>query len=130
MVSSTAETQSTVSDNVPVSTEWVRGVRCVGPPFLLKDLVAFVVSRINIQQSTAINQNVCARVVFTGMKPDFRKELSLGFGDYCEVYDGTNNTTKSRSIPCIALYPCCNISGSWAFYSLTTRTRIQRTQWK
>jgi hypothetical protein len=29
MVSSTAEDQSKVSDNVPVSTEWVRGVRCV-----------------------------------------------------------------------------------------------------
>jgi hypothetical protein len=64
------------------------------------------------------------------MKPDFHKELSLGFGYYCEVYDGTNNTTKSRSIPCIALYPCCNVTSSWAFYSLTTKIRIRRTQWK
>jgi len=88
------------------------------------------VSRINIRRSTVLNQNVCARAAFTGLKPDFWKELSLGFGDYCKVYDGTDNTTKSRSIPCIALYPCCNTTGSWAFYSLLTKTRIRRMQWK
>jgi len=100
------------------------------PPILLKDLVAFAVSRINTRRSTAIIQNVCARVSFTGMKPNFWKELSLGFGDYCEVYNGTNNTTKSRSVPCLALYPCCNVTGSWVFYNLLAKTRIRRTQWK
>jgi hypothetical protein len=60
----------------------------------------------------------------------FCKELSLGFGDYCEVYDGTDNTTRSRSLPCVALYPCCNLTGSWVFYSITMKTRIRRTQWK
>jgi hypothetical protein len=32
------------------------------PPVLLKDLVAFAVSRTNIKRSTAVSQNVCARV--------------------------------------------------------------------
>jgi hypothetical protein len=77
-----------------------------------------------------LNQSVCARVAFTRIKLDFWKELSLDFGDYCKVYDGTDNTTRSRSIPCIALHPCCNIMGSWAFYSLMMKTRLQRTQWK
>ena len=36
------------------------------------------------------------------------KELDLEFGSYAEVYDGTGNTSRSRSIPCIALYPCRN----------------------
>ena len=63
------------------------------------------------------------------MKPDFCKELSLVFGDYCKVYNGTDNTTRSRSIPCIALYPCCNVMGSRAFYSLT-RVRIHQMNWK
>ena len=54
----------------------------------------------------------------------------MGFGDYCEVYDGTDNTTRSRSLPCVALYPCCNLTGSWFFYSLMTKTRIRRMQWK
>jgi hypothetical protein len=104
----------------------VRGIRaalpCKLPSFLLRDLVAFAVSHINIRESTAVSQNVCARVSFTSIKPEFRRELSLCFGDYCEVFDGTDNTVKSRMIPCIALYPCCNTTGSWAFYSLQTKT--------
>jgi hypothetical protein len=109
--------------------EIVRGIKAVLQwkllSLLLKDLVAFSVSRL-----MALNQNVCARFSFTGIKSDFRKELSLAFGNYCKVYNGTDNTTKSRSIPCIALYACCNLPGSWAFYSLLTKTWIRRTQWK
>ena len=40
------------------------------PMFLLQDLVAFVVSRINIRRSSVTSQNVCARVSFTRIKPD------------------------------------------------------------
>jgi len=114
--------------------EMVRGIKATLPwklpPVLLKDLVAFAVSRINIKCSTAVSQSVCARVRFTGIKPDYRKELSLGFGNYCEVYDGTDNTSRSRTVPCIALYLCCNYTGSWAFYNLITKTRIRQTHWK
>jgi hypothetical protein len=53
----------------------------------------------------------------------------LAFGDYCEVYDGTDNTSRARSIPCLALYLCNNATGSWAFLSLATLQRIRRTQW-
>ena len=81
-------------------------------------------SRINIRRLTVLSQNLCARVAFTGLKPDFWKELLLGFSDYCKIYDSTDNTTKSMSIPCVALYPCCNMTGSWAFYSLLTKIRI------
>jgi hypothetical protein len=112
----------------------VRGIKATLPwklpPVLLKDLVAFIVSRINIKHSTSVSHNVCARVRFMGIKPDYRKELSLGFGDYCKVYDGTDNTTRNRTVPCIALYPCCNYTGSWAFYNLLTKTRIRQTHWK
>ena len=43
---------------------------------------------------------------------NYKKELNLEFSDYAEVYDGTDNMAKSRSIPCIALYPCNNSTGS------------------
>ncbi len=99
------------------------------PPTLVKDLVAYAVSRINIRRTTAINLNVCPRVLFTGMRINYKKELELAFGDYVEVYDGTENTSKSRSIPCIALYPCCNATGSWEFMSLKMKTRVRRSQW-
>jgi hypothetical protein len=95
--------------------EMVRGIKATLPwklpPILLKDLVAFAVSRINIKWSTAASHNICARIQVTGIKPDYRKRLSLGFGDYCKVYDGMDNMTQSRTVPCISLYPCCNYTG-------------------
>jgi hypothetical protein len=75
------------------------------PLILVKDLVAYVISWINSERSAAINQNLAV---------DYKKEFSLAFGDYCEVYNGTNNTSWARSIPGIALHPCNNAAGSWA----------------
>jgi hypothetical protein len=42
--------------------------------------VAFAVSRINVKWSTAASHNICARIQVTGIKPDYRKRLSLGLG--------------------------------------------------
>jgi len=100
------------------------------PSTMVKDLVAYAVARLNIKRTTAINQNVCPRVLFTGIKVNYKKELTLAFGDYCEVYDGTDNTSASRSIPCIALYPNNNSTGSWNFMNLQTKQRVRRSQWK
>jgi hypothetical protein len=100
------------------------------PNMLVQDLVAYVVSRLNMRCKTAINHNVAPRVMFTGLKADFRKEMELSFSDYCEVYDGTENTSKSRSIPCVALYPCSNAAGSWVFLNLATKKRVRWSQWK
>jgi hypothetical protein len=68
--------------------------------------------------------------LFTGLRINYKKELSLAFGDYAEVYDGTDNTAKSRSIPCIALYPCNNSTGSWVFLNLQTKQQVRRSQWQ
>jgi len=100
------------------------------PTILVKDLVAYAVSRINIERSAAINQTVAPEVLLNGLRLDFRKELGLAFGDYCEVFDGTDNTARARSAPCVALYPCNNASGAWAFFNLITRQRIRRLQWQ
>jgi len=99
------------------------------PKTLVKDLVAYAVARKNILRTTAINLNVCPKVLFTGLKINFAKELGLEFGTYAEVYDGTDNTSRSRSVPCIALYLCNNATGSWEFLNLKTRTRIRRSHW-
>ena len=94
------------------------------PTTMVKDLVAYAVCRIHIRRTSAINQNVCSKVIFTGIKVNFKKELDLAFGDYVEVYDGTDHTSRSRSIPCIALYPCNNSTGSWKFYSIQTKSGV------
>lgn len=77
---------------------------------------------------TTINGNICLRVLFTGLKVHY-KELELTFGDYLEVFDGTDNTSKTRTIPCIAIYPCANVTCSWLFLNLITKKRIRRSQW-
>ena len=97
---------------------------------MVQELVSYALARLNIRRTTAINENICPKVLFTGMKINFEKELDLEFGRYTEVYDGTDNTSKSRSIPCIALYPCSNSTGSWEFMNLKTKTRVRRSYWK
>ncbi len=57
------------------------GLKWKLPPTLVKDLVAYAVSWINIHRTTAINLNVCPRVLFTGMWVNYKKELELAFGD-------------------------------------------------
>ena len=99
------------------------------PKTMVKDLLAYAVARLNIRRMTEINQNVCPKVLFTGIKMDFSKELTLEFGTYAEVYDGTDNTSRSQSITCVALYPCSNSTGSWEFMNLKTKTRMRRSHW-
>ena len=38
--------------------------------------------------------------------------------------------TKSRSILCIALFPCNNSMGSWEFLNLQMKQRVRRSNWK
>jgi hypothetical protein len=131
---------SGAGDCVPKVDQKIRRIkeiyRCVKsgllwrlPIILVKNLVAYAVARINILHTTAINQTVVPRVLFMGIRVDFNKELSLAFGDYCEVYNGTDNTSRSRTVPCIALHPCNNATGSWTFYNLHTNVRIRCSQW-
>lgn len=100
------------------------------PQVMVKDLVANAVAIINIKRTTAINQNVCPKVLFTGVKVNFKKELESAFGDYCEVYNGTDNTSTSPSVPYIALYPLGNSTCLWCFMNLKTKTRNRRSHWK
>jgi hypothetical protein len=97
------------------------------PKVLVKDLVAYVVSRLNIRRTTALSENVCPRVLFTGAPVDYKKELQVAFGDYVEAYEGTDNTSRARSAACIALHPAGNLSGSWVLWKIETRTRVRRT---
>jgi hypothetical protein len=73
---------------------------------------------------------MCHLYLFTGAKVNFKKQLTLAFGNNCEVYDGTINTSRSRSVPCIALYPCNNATGSWNFFNLRTNKHIHHSNWK
>ena len=104
------------------------------PRMFLSDIVSYAVARLNnLRPHRVQGSNVSPRVAFTGRKPDFKKEFSIAFGDYCECYANrgkSNDALQDRSEPCIALYPVNNSSGSWVMFNLISKRRIRRSNWK
>jgi hypothetical protein len=83
---------------------------------LVDDCIAYCVTRMNLRRTSALHGVMSPAFLFTGVKPNYQKVFGLSFGDYDEVYGGTTNTSKERSVPCIALYTAGNASGSWFFF--------------
>jgi hypothetical protein len=100
------------------------------PQCLITELMSYVVSRLNIRRTSALSENVCPRVLFTGVPVNFKKELKVAFGDYIEAYEGTDNTSNARSAACIALYPANNAAGSWVLWKLETRSKVRRSNFE
>jgi hypothetical protein len=86
------------------------------PGQLFKDLVTYAVSQMNIRRTMALSENVCPRVLFTGIPIDYKRELLLAYGDYVEAYEGTTNNMAERSAACITLYLAANSTGSWVLW--------------
>lgn len=61
-------------------------------------------------------------------RPDY-KAIPLEFGSYVQVYDGTSNDVRSRTLGAIAMYPTFNVSGDYYFMSLATGARVHRRSW-
>jgi hypothetical protein len=102
------------------------------PKNRVKDLVSFVVNRINTRRTKALNDNICPRTKLTGRKVSYHREFMLGFGDYVEAKDpkARSNTMDARSEPCVALYPAANVTGSWIMWSLRAQNYVRRSNWK
>jgi len=97
------------------------------PGSLVKDLVAYAVSRVNIQRTSVLSENIAPQVALTGMAVQYQKELRFVFGDYIEAHEGTDNTSRPCSAVCIALFPIGNSTGSWQLFKLASHTRVRRT---
>jgi hypothetical protein len=138
-VSGAGDHLNMVDTKIPRLKELMRAV-IAGLPYKLsrdrvKDLVAYAVSRTNIKGTEGLISSESPRVRFTGVKPDFRTEFGLAFGDYVEAYNPraagrSNNVNTPRTEPCIALYPSANRNGSWVFYNLSTKTYVRRSRWQ
>ena len=99
---------------------------------LLIWLVYYCVSRINlVPTSTMSTEYISPREAFTGMRMDYARDLSLKFGDYCEVHEQylITNTMAPRTRPAIALKPKGNRQGSWEFFALGTYRILTRDHW-
>jgi len=101
----------------------------------VKDLITYAVSRTNIKSTEGLVSSESPRVRLTGLKPDFKTEFGLAFGDYVEAYNPravgrSNDVNMPRTEPCIALYPSANRNGSWVFYNLKTKAYVRRSRWQ
>jgi hypothetical protein len=99
------------------------------PRSLVPELVAYIVSRLNIRRTTALSENVCPRVLFMGIPVDFKRELCMAFGDYVEAYEGTDNTSRMHSSTCIALYPAANSMGAWVLWKISSQSKVRRSNY-
>ena len=100
------------------------------PPSKLMHLVFYSNNRINSVPSMSNDFAETPREIFWGTKLDYFKDLRIGFGDYCEVFDeNADNSLRQRTVPAIALYPSGNAQGSWRFLSLDTMRVITRDQY-
>jgi hypothetical protein len=100
------------------------------PRVLVNELATAAVRNINMfPHPDGISPTMSPATIVTGtLKTDYRT-LKLEFGTYVQVYDGTSNDTKSRTLGAIATNPTGNSSGDYFFMSLATGKRIHRRAW-
>jgi hypothetical protein len=100
------------------------------PQVLVKELIVFATRSANIlPHPDGVSPTLSPDSIVTGAaKVDFTT-MRLEFGTYVQVYDGTSNDTKSRTLGAIATNPTGNSSGDYYFVLLATGHRIQRRSW-
>ena len=76
------------------------------------------------------NPSATPKEILTGVKPDFKVVLPVGFAELCQVQQKrvTNSITEFKTISALNLLP--NGNGSVFFASLTTGRVISRDQFK
>lgn len=106
------------------------------PKFLFKYLVYFAASRVNMYPVSSRPDPTPARELFTGRKIDFKKDIRIGFGEYCQVEAfpiPRNSATKPRTKGAISLDPKGNLQGTIRFFVLGSErkraTVVSRDTW-
>ena len=93
------------------------------PRVLVKDVVS------TCYHADGISSTLSPATIVTGCPKSDYRTMSLEFGTYVQVYDGTSNDTKSRTLGAIATNPTGNTSGDYYFMSLATGHCIHRRSW-
>lgn len=66
-----------------------------------------------------------------GENLDFKKHLSLPFGQYCQVHEEDNprNSQIARTKGAISMGPSGNLQGGFKFMTLNSGKKIVRRSW-
>lgn len=100
------------------------------PRTMVKALVENAALSANqLPHTDGVSDTLSPETIVTGAPKLDYKCLKLEFGTYAQVYDGTSNDTKSRTLGAIALNPTGNANGDYHFMSLITGQLIHRRSW-
>ena len=97
------------------------------PRIVVISLVQHVVGHLNYEKKKGRSMSTTAIVTGRG-KRDFSMN-KIKFGAYAQVWGGTTNILKARSVGCIALHSL-NEEGGYHFLSLKTGKVVKSDQWK
>jgi hypothetical protein len=117
--------------------ERVRSVRAslpfnMIPVLLLIHMVLHTVKMLNhFPTKAGISDLLSPPQIMTGETLNYKKHLSLQFGQYCQVHeeDEPRNNQTPRTQGAICLGPTGNLQGGYKFMSLKTGMKIARRSW-
>jgi len=105
------------------------------PICLVKHLVSYVITRINMLPSKSVHVLSgfrSPRENFYGRKLDYNKDLAISFGEFVQAYNPNNgqlNSLKERTEDGLALFPSGDIAGSIYVFNIATRKIVLRSKW-
>ncbi|MGL5934526.1 MAG: hypothetical protein ACRCZI_02770, partial [Cetobacterium sp.] len=102
------------------------------PRLMTTHLVLHVVKQMGYFPTKAgISESLSPRAIMTGNTLDYKRDLCLQFGEYCQVHeeDEPRNGENPRTRGAICLGPSGNRQGGFKFLSLQSGKKITRKSW-
>ena len=101
------------------------------PSTMMKHLVSYAVSSLNMMPCGTRVDNISPREAFTGRKIDYKRDLKVAFGDYIQanvpnVSDQDVKSLKSQTVGAIAIGSVGNLQGSIKAIDLSSMQVITR----
>jgi hypothetical protein len=107
----------------------LHSLQFVLPHKLIRWLISYSVYVVNLLPNKGGHPTIAPREAFLGRKTDYKRDLRVGFGDYCQVVNPyPDNSLKPRTAGGIALCPTGNIQGSVRFMLLHNEEIVSRDQ--
>jgi hypothetical protein len=103
------------------------------PESMMKWLIFYCISRLNMHPSNTMMDSTCPRENFSGRKINAATDLRGEFGEYVQAHTPPDPTTRNSMTPrtdgCIFLNSTGNLQGSAKFLNLNTGGVVTRDKW-
>jgi hypothetical protein len=75
---------------------------------------------------SGVSQHLNPMTIVEGVTLDYNKHFQVIFGENAQVFEGTDNTMKERTVGVIAVGPTGNLQGGVSFFSIHTGCILDR----